>query len=154
MPKQRKPPQPMKTSQLISRLQEISNAIPFDADVVTGDDWMPASLVCVEHDPPHTFLVFEEPDKGKKAFDLVKTILARHYGGIYKRIDENRELLELLQRDAPELLAKQPWVVGWLESQDGFLRDLESAVTPNGVQFKRTSPSGQSVPRPWPLSSD
>ena len=66
MPKQRKPPQPMKTSQLISRLQEISNAIPFDADVVTGDDWMPASLVRVEHDPPDTFLVFEEPDKTKK----------------------------------------------------------------------------------------
>jgi hypothetical protein len=89
----------------------------------------------------------------RKALDLVQTILARHYGGIYKRIDENRELLELLQRDAPELLAKQPWVVGWLESQDGFLRDLESAVTPTGVQFaKHTSPSGQSFPRPWPYS--
>lgn len=87
---------------------------------------------------------------GRKTVDQVKKILARHQGGIYKRIDENRELLELLQREAPELLAKQPWIVGWLESQDGFLCDLESAVPLSDVQFpKRTS----DFPRPWPLTT-
>lgn len=35
-----------------------------------------------------------------KDLELVKKILGRHHGGIYKRIDENRELLELLQRAA------------------------------------------------------
>jgi len=77
---------------------------------------------------------------------LLKKILGRHHGGIYKRIDENRELLELLQREAPELLAKQPWVVGWLESQDGFLCDLESAVPLTDVQFQKHP----RFPRPWP----
>lgn len=88
---------------------------------------------------------------GNKTVGLLKKILGRHHGGIYKRIDENRELLELLQREAPELLAKQPWVVSWLESQDGFLRDLESAVPLTDVQFpKQASTSGRSFPRPWP----
>lgn len=88
---------------------------------------------------------------GSKALGLVKKILARHQGGIYKRIDENRELLELLQREAPELLAKQPWVVSWLESQDGFLCDLESAVTLSDVQFPKR---GSNFPRPWPLATN
>lgn len=89
-----------------------------------------------------------------KTSELVKKILRRHHGGIYKRIDENRELLELLQREAPELLAKQPWVVSWLESQDGFLRDLESAVALTDVQFpNRNSPFGDRFPRPWPVAA-
>lgn len=83
-----------------------------------------------------------------KTLGLVKTILGRHQGGIYKRIDENRELLELLQREVPELLAKQPWVESWLEAQDGFLRDLESAVPLTNVQF----PKQASFPRPWPAA--
>ena len=88
---------------------------------------------------------------GNKTLGLLKKILGQHHGGIYKRIDENRELLELLQREAPELLAKQPWVVSWLESQDGFLRDLESAVPLTDVQFpKQANTSGRSFPRPWP----
>lgn len=89
-----------------------------------------------------------------KTLELVKKILGRHHGGIYKRIDENRELLELLQREAPELLGKQPWVVGWLASQDGFLRDLEAAVPLTSAQFpERISPPGRSFPRPWPLTA-
>lgn len=85
-----------------------------------------------------------------KSLELVKKILGQHQGGIYKRIDENRELLELLQSEAPELLAKQPWIVGWLQSQDEFLSDLESAVQMTGVQFpKRTS----AFPRPWPQAT-
>lgn len=80
-------------------------------------------------------------------FESLKKILGWHHGGIYKRIDENRELLELLQREAPELLAQQPWIVGWLESQDEFLSDLESAVRLTDVQFpKRPS----DFPRSWP----
>ncbi len=89
-----------------------------------------------------------------KTIERVKKVLGRHHGGIYKRIDENRELLELLQRDAPDLLAKQPWIVSWLESQDGFLRDLEAAVPLADVQFpERTSQSGRNFPRPWPLTT-
>lgn len=90
-----------------------------------------------------------------KTSELVKKILRRHHGGIYKRIDENRELLELLQREVPELLVRQPWIISWLESQDGFLCDLEAAVPLiDDVQFpNRNSPSGDRFPRPWPVSA-
>ena len=82
----------------------------------------------------------------------VTDILARHEGGVYKRIDENRELLELLQREAPELLAKRPWITGWLKSQDQFLSDLEGAALVTGAQFPpRGEPTG--FPRPWPTSN-
>ena len=50
----------MKTSELISKLQQIQKSVPFDADLVMGDDWMPSSLIKVFHEPPHTFLEFEE----------------------------------------------------------------------------------------------
>lgn len=39
----------------------------------------------------------------------VKNILGWTGGGVHKRIDENRELLELLQQDAPDFL-KKPFV--------------------------------------------
>lgn len=83
----------------------------------------------------------------------MKKILGQHEGGIYKRIDENRELLELLQREAPEMLARQPWIVGWLEAQDGFLCDLAAAVPLTDVQFPKQTrqQSGNSFPRPWPI---
>lgn len=66
----------------------------------------------------------------------VERILSRHYGGIYKRIDENRELMELLQAKAPEFLAAHPWVNWWLDSTDAFLVDLEKAAPVVDAQFK------------------
>lgn len=65
-------------------------------------------------------------------------------GGIYKRIDENRELMELLQQRCPEFLIGNFWVRGWLESQDRFLLQLaHAAQTANHL-------AGCRFPRPWP----
>lgn len=89
-----------------------------------------------------------------KTLAQVKKVLGRHEGGIYKRIDENRELLELLMAEAPQVLAAKPWIVGWLESQDRFLRDIESAVPLTDVQFpEHESASGRRFPRPWPVKT-
>ncbi|EGL3999212.1 hypothetical protein IQ368_004763 [Salmonella enterica] len=79
-------------------------------------------------------------------FAEVKTLCEREQRGVYKRIDENRELLELLQRESPDLLERCPWVEGWLDSQDRFLSLLAVVVgTENeiGRHDKR-------FPRPWP----
>ena len=73
-------------------------------------------------------------------------ILSRHYGGIYKRIDENRELLELLQAEAPEFLARHFWVSGWIGSTDGFLNDLERLGVAKETQFRQKS-EGTPFPR-------
>ncbi len=72
----------------------------------------------------------------------VKTILGWTGGGIYKRIDENRELLELLQQDG--FIDRYPWVKGWLRSQDEFLSELLATVQIREGRFIRLTP------RPWP----
>ena len=63
-------------------------------------------------------------------------------GGVLKRIDENRELLETLQRDAPDLLRAKPWIIGWIECNDSFFTQVANIT-------KQTS-ALPDYPRPWP----
>lgn len=75
----------------------------------------------------------------------VKELCRRGQGGVHKRIDENRELLELLQQESPELLKRCPWIEGWLYGQDRFLVEMAEAV---GVEDEWAT--RQDWPRPWP----
>lgn len=70
-----------------------------------------------------------------------------HTGGLRKRIDENRELLELLLRDVPELIEKRPWLIGWIEANDHFFVQLDALL---GKPDQHVWP----VPRAWPLPRD
>lgn len=70
--------------------------------------------------------------------------------GIWKRIDENRELLLFLQMRAPEILARFPWIEGWLAGQDVFLVDLLKLL---GLSDKPVPAVGVDFPRPWPGST-
>ena len=67
--------------------------------------------------------------------------------GIWKVIDEQRELLEYLQTHSSETLQRCPWIEGWLARTDMFLvnliRLLDLPDTPSGM--------GR-FPRPWPGS--
>lgn len=88
--------------------------------------------------------MFETVDNIQK--DSVLTILRTKEGGIFKRIDENRELLELLGEKAPELLDQHCWIVTWLYAQDRFLSDLACAEGVAPAVLRRRS----DFPRPWP----
>lgn len=80
----------------------------------------------------------------KRPLKALEEVLTHSHRGIHKRIDENRELLELLQGHAPEFLEKHLWVEGWLRSHDGFLADLLAALpVANPV-------ASENFPRPWP----
>ncbi len=81
------------------------------------------------------------PLKRLKQQRQLVSIIETKEAGIFKRLDENRELLELLMQETPEFLATHPWVVSWLESQDDFL--LELAILSDVPQHKKI--------RPWPL---
>jgi hypothetical protein len=59
----------MKLSELIHRLQEIDKTVPFDSEVVTGGDWMPQGITRIYHEPPHTFIEFEDPAEGEEDDD-------------------------------------------------------------------------------------
>jgi hypothetical protein len=77
-----------------------------------------------------------------RAIEHVTTAVGR---GVYKRIDENRELLELIQAKAPDLLAQCWWIEGWIQSQDDFLTELANAVQ---VPCPEISSHTHKYPRP------
>ncbi|TXG99947.1 MAG: hypothetical protein E6R08_00505 [Nevskiaceae bacterium] len=81
----------------------------------------------------------------------VRRILGFVGGGVHKRIDENRELLETLQREAPDFLEKHSWVEGWLSSNDEFFVELASSVPiTEGLFLGQSQRRPDEFPRPWP----
>ena len=82
-----------------------------------------------------------------KAQKNIENILSSYYGGVHKRIDENRELVELLQQKYPSLFEEHFWVEGWLKSQDGFLNELAKNLPENK---KRINVIKGKFPRPFP----
>ena len=84
--------------------------------------------------------------KAKKQLATIQEVVRRNGRGIHKRIDENRELMELLQTTAPALLHECPWVEGWIHSQDDFLVEIEKVA---GIHLHQP-PQLYPFPRPWP----
>uniref|UniRef100_E6QBA2 Uncharacterized protein n=1 Tax=mine drainage metagenome TaxID=410659 RepID=E6QBA2_9ZZZZ len=84
--------------------------------------------------------------KAKKQIAAIQEVVRHNGRGIHKRIDENRELMELLQTKAPALLREYPWVEGWIHSQDDFLVEIEKVA---GIHLHQT-PRLYPFPRPWP----
>lgn len=80
-----------------------------------------------------------------KTDSTLSKVLSNVGGGLYKRIDENRELLELLQDKAPMLLDECPWIVGWIQSNDDVFMALEPHLS--HPQFSKRA----GFPRPWPV---
>lgn len=77
------------------------------------------------------------------------TIQRGSTGGLIKRIDENRELLELLQERVPEFVASHPWLVGWIRANDQFFTQLEGIL-----ETHQALRMPQDYPRPWPQRID
>jgi hypothetical protein len=62
-------------------------------------------------------------------------------GGLNKRIDENREIMELIFSKAPELVSSHPWLVGWLNANDAFFTQLAEIVPPKDQTHIRALPT-------------
>jgi hypothetical protein len=84
-------------------------------------------------------------------------------GGLFKRIDENRELLQLLQEECPTFLREHRWIEGWIRGNDNFFTELRAIldlqVARNdgyaGYPVKAADgyvvlPGGGTYPRGWP----
>ena len=80
----------------------------------------------------------------------LETLLRTSECGIYKRIDEHRELLMLLQKHVPELLRQEPWIITWMARQDSFLCRLANTLSQTSKGFYGLG----YFPRPWPGPSD
>jgi hypothetical protein len=62
-----------------------------------------------------------------ESLQAIGSVVSQVGRGVYKRIDENRELLELLKSRCPEFLEQHFWVEGWIRSQDEFLTAIADA---------------------------
>ena len=56
--------------------------------------------------------------------DRLEFQLGRYFGGVEKRIDENLEILQLILNESPNIVIKQPWIIGWFVNTDRFLVSL------------------------------
>lgn len=84
----------------------------------------------------------------KEKLKALENVISNSNRGILKRIDENRELLELLYEKAPELMDKCFWIRSWIESQDEFLSKLAEI---SGVENRTYN---LAYPRPFPKEPD
>lgn len=82
----------------------------------------------------------------------VERLAGREGRRLIKRIDETRELVELLQAQTPELLNTHPWVLLWLEDTDSFLVELAEAIGEPPLSGDARHRSGIWL-RPWPVPS-
>ena len=85
---------------------------------------------------------------GNAAKKKLKEIYSTHdvtSGGIYKRSDENRELLEFLYEKSPEMLQEYPYVIGWIQSADEYLLAILHSM---GEPLQRRH--HPQYPRPFP----
>ena len=70
-------------------------------------------------------------------------------GGLIKRIDENRELLEELRRKCPTVLYENWWIENWISSNDRFFVALKAILGLPDRSF-----AGNPYPRAWPLPAE
>lgn len=55
-------------------------------------------------------------------------VIKNSEGGIEKRLDENRELLETIIRASPSLLESNHWIVHWILSTEQYLLKVSGAA--------------------------
>lgn len=67
-------------------------------------------------------------NESKEKLNFIYEIVTKSERGIVKRIDENRELLELLLLDMPDFMREKPWVYNWIKSQDEFLMKIANGL--------------------------
>lgn len=95
----------MKTSELIRELQKLEREIPFDAEIVTGDDSQPLELVRVQHEPPYTFLEFEGIgetellEKAREFSDTQLILVGAYISSILNRLKDNPSVIDDVERE-------------------------------------------------------
>ncbi|EJT4720279.1 hypothetical protein NT241_003294 [Salmonella enterica] len=76
----------------------------------------------------------------------LQNLILQNERGVYKRIDENRELLELLIQQTPQLFETHGWIRGWFKSQDEYLLALAYRVGKETENSKRVRPYPVNIP--------
>lgn len=100
----------------------------------------------------------------KKLFSLIKNsdrderileIIKHYHAGVFKRIDENRETLEIIIKHNPSLLKDMYWLKSIFKCQDDFLCALANQIDPKelGSVVNLRHLENGIFPRKYPLES-
>lgn len=81
-----------------------------------------------------------------RKLDNIIDIIKKSEGGIEKRLDENRELLETIISKTPKLLKDNPWIVNWIKSNEEYLLKITGAANIE-LDVRRIRPFPK-IPRP------
>ncbi|MIE72715.1 hypothetical protein EL06_25845 [Salmonella enterica subsp. diarizonae] len=80
-----------------------------------------------------------------RKFDNLVKVIKQSEGGIEKRLDENRELLETIIRESPNLLKDNPCIVHWFQSTEQWIFNVSVAANIN-IDIKRIRPFPEITP--------
>jgi hypothetical protein len=72
----------------------------------------------------------KESEFVKAHSQAVSLVIENRLGGIHKRIDEIREITEVVKTHSPELFKDVPGLGHWLEASDEFLCALRDTAVP------------------------
>lgn len=95
----------MKTSELIKKLQEIGKTLPFDATVVSGDEWQWEPLVNVFHEAPRTHLEFKQGQSEERMCltDQEHSLMDSFMSSVLERYKTNELTLEQATKQLSKL---------------------------------------------------
>lgn len=119
----------MKTSKLIAVLKEIEKTAMFDADVVTGDDWLSQRVTKVYHDAPHTFIEFESFEEDEWSEDLAEENRKATIKELAIRAHMLQQVIEMSQQNSTftveEIVSE---IEAWKEKMDSILKSLKGTL--------------------------
>lgn len=118
----------MKTSELIDKLNKIAKTVPFDADIVTGDDWLWQGVDKVYHNPPHTYIQFDsfeenewsEDEENRRRASITALATRAHM------IEQVIEMIEATPDHSKERIINE--LGGWAAKMQSMVDALKSQV--------------------------
>ncbi|MCV2401770.1 hypothetical protein OFY17_02620 [Marinomonas sp. C2222] len=103
----------MKTSEFLVKLKKLDASVPFDAELVIGDDWMPQRVTGLYHEPPHTFIKVESPEVYDEEDFITREEQKATRAGVMMALHEAKKIAENSTCDASIQRART--IIAWLE---------------------------------------
>ncbi|MGO2510838.1 hypothetical protein [Marinomonas sp. ef1] len=103
----------MKTSDFLEKLKKIDTTVPFDAELVIGDDWMPQRVTGLYHEPPHTFIKVESPTTYDEDDFITREEQKATRAAVMMALQEAKKIAENSACDASTQSART--IITWLE---------------------------------------
>ena len=103
----------MRTSDFLEKLKKLDATVPFDAELVVGDDWMPQRVIGLYHEPPHTFVKVESSTAYDEEDFVTREEQKATRAAVMMALQEAKKIAENSTCDASSQSART--IITWLE---------------------------------------